>query len=308
MIQNQMLNLFTMIPRAQEPEPVHLICEMWSLALLGILPMPWTSWLLIVLIRHREQQLALKRMLHDELPEIFNSKSEEPLHHKGWKIQPAWNFEYFILTEEKSGRKFLVNQIGSDDYICKDYELGEVVPWSPEHRFACLCDEHPHAYRQAYADLEATEILEKVGIDREPEPFLESDFVVLSPYILQRTGAIQAFISRWDQPASRLWLSCLLGDWFAALRIGDHATRAHFRRTVRPLCCVVTQNLGMPGTRGELVAQTTTSSWHSGTVNVEIKVRKGDGCRKSTPCRSFGRGSRRCHRRAPQNSAGGASP
>ena len=63
MIRYQMLNLFEMIRRAQEPEPTLSIGELGRLPGPGMLPMPWTFWLLVTLARHREKQLYVKELI-----------------------------------------------------------------------------------------------------------------------------------------------------------------------------------------------------------------------------------------------------
>jgi hypothetical protein len=215
--------------------PADLAVAVQTLPQVGELPPPWETWTLFGLVRHRERQLWVADVVRIRLggspldlsrlgalghPAVPQSGPVPGL--------PAWQYYFHgkgcCLTHRVTGEQIDVDffEDSAEYFDLGFYEKHLKSLRSPEPPERRLLDLHPSVQpiRLAAEGLLAAGMLAPLP-GREGYPFR------LSEAVLRHEGEITAFCERWADPASRLWLAALIGDWPAAheeaLRAGDTA-------------------------------------------------------------------------------------
>lgn len=223
---NAQLNaLLTALARAQEPEPNDLESALQSLPEPVKMPSPWETWTLIGLIRHRERQLWVADIIRNRLrgasadlaaigalghPEGVPQSGPVP-------GMPIWEYYFHgrgcCLTHKVEGYEIDVDFWDDsaeyfDTFFYTKYLESLRQPEPPEQRLREL-HRSTRPIRIAVDDLIAAGALTPLpGRDAHPPR--------VSDAVLDHANAIEAFCRQWTDPANRLWLGALCGDWLAA--------------------------------------------------------------------------------------------
>jgi hypothetical protein len=215
--------LLTAFNRRQEPRD--LAAFLHGLPGPGALPSPWETWALIGLVRHRERQLWVADIIRNRLRGApADLAAIGALGHPEGVPQsgpvpglPEWEYYFHgrgcCLTHKVQGDEIDVDFWDDsaeyfDTFFYAKYLESLRHPEPPEQRLRELhCSTRP--VRIAVEDLIAAGALTPLpGRDAHPPR--------VSDTVLDHADAIEAFCLAWANPANRLWLGALCGDWLAA--------------------------------------------------------------------------------------------
>jgi hypothetical protein len=221
----QMTALLTAFERAREPEPTDLLSAIRGLPDAGVLAAPWQTWVLIGLVRHRERQLWVADIIRNRLrgtpadlaaigalghPEGVPQSGPVP-------GMPEWEYYFHgrgcCLTHKVEGDAIDVDFWDDsaeyfDTFFYTKYLESLRHPESPEQRLREL-HRSTRPVRIAVEDLIA-------GGALTPLPGRDSHPPRVADAVLDQADAIKAFCLAWGNPANRLWLGALCGDWLGA--------------------------------------------------------------------------------------------
>src|SRR5262245_56073662 len=221
----QMGALLTALARAGEPEPADLDSALRGLPEPGALPSPWETWTLIGLVRHRDRQLWVADVIRNRLrgapadlagmgalghPEGVPQSGPVP-------GMPEWEYYFHgrgcCLTHKVEGDEIDVDFWDDsaeyfDTFFYTKYLESLRHPEPPEQRLREL-HRSTRPVRIAVDDLIAAGALTPLSsLDAHPPRISET--------VLDHADAIETFCRAWGEPANRLWLGALCGDWLAA--------------------------------------------------------------------------------------------
>ncbi|HEY7152493.1 MAG TPA: hypothetical protein VH575_00905 [Gemmataceae bacterium] len=217
--------LLTAFERAGEPEPTDLVSALRGLPDSGALPSPWETWTLIGLVRHRQRQLWVADIIRTRLrgapadlarmgalghPDGISQSGPVP-------GMPEWEYYFHgrgcCLTHKVEGEAIDVDFWEDsaeyfDTFFYTKYLESLRNPEPPEQRLREL-HRSTRPVRIVVGDLLAVGALTPMsGGDAHPPR--------VSDVVLDCADAIETFCRTWANPASRLWLGALCGDWLAA--------------------------------------------------------------------------------------------
>ena len=217
--------LFAAFARAGEPAPADLISAIRTLPEPGALPLPWETWTLIGLVRHRERQLWVADIIRtrlrgapSDLAAVGSLGHPEGVEQLGpVPGMPGWEYYFHgrgcCLTHKVDHIEIDVDFYDDspeyfDTYFYKNHLESLKRPEPPEARLREL---HPsaRAITIAIGDLLAAGALMPLEA-RDSHPYRLADVV------LEAIDAIEVFCTAWALPERRLWLAALIGDWPAA--------------------------------------------------------------------------------------------
>jgi hypothetical protein len=230
--------LFHALAQARLAQPPDLVAVVQALPEVGRLPSPWESWALIGLVRHRSRQLLVGHVvtarLGGDLRAIarMGSFGHPPIPQRG-PVPALSEWEYYFhgkgccLTHKVNGEEIDVDFFDNsaeyfDLWFYERFLKSLREPEPPERR---LLDLH----RSVQPVAVAAEALCRAGA---LSPMQGRDFFPwrIADPVLEHKDDIAAFCKAWADPARRLWLAVLLGDWPAAhdeaLRGGAAALQA----------------------------------------------------------------------------------
>jgi hypothetical protein len=191
----------------------------------GTMPAPWETWILFGLVRHRERQLWVADLIRTRLrgdPSDIGRLGAFG-HPEGVKQSgsvpglPEWEYYFHgrgcCLTHKVNGEVIDVDfweETGEyfDTFFYTKYVESLRSPAPTERRI-----------RELHPSLRPIEIgiSELLGCGAlEPLPGSESHPYRVAPEVMAHEEAINQFCQAWSDPAKRLWLSGLIGDWPAA--------------------------------------------------------------------------------------------
>jgi hypothetical protein len=225
MMNAQMIALVTAFARAQESQPSDLEAALRTLPEPGTLPSPWETWTLIGLVRHRERQLwvadIIRNRLHGapaDLAAIGALGHPEGMPQSGpVPGMPIWEYYFHgcgcCLTHKVEGYEIDVDfWDDSAEYFDTFFYTKHLEslrhPEPPEQRLREL-HRSTRPVGIAVDDLIAAGAL-------TPLPGRETHPPRVSDAVLDHADAIEMFCRKWAEPAHRLWLGALCGDWLAA--------------------------------------------------------------------------------------------
>lgn len=211
--------------RASHPQPADLLSHVRRLPVPHALPSPWETWALIGLVRHRNRQVWVADVIRNRLrgapadlammgalgrPDGFPQSGPVP-------GMPEW--EYFFhgrgccLTHKVDGDAIDVDFWDDsaeylDTFFFTKYLESLRRPEPPEQRLREL-HRSARTVRIAVEDLIAAGAL-------TPLPGRDSHPPRVADAVLDHADAIVAFCGAWENPANRLWLGAICGDWIAA--------------------------------------------------------------------------------------------
>lgn len=195
----------------QQPEP-------------GMLPLPWETWTLIGLVRHRERQLWVAEIVQTRLRGDISRIAEmgamghpEELPQSG-SVPGLSEWEFYFhgigccLTHKVKGDSIDVDfYVDSaeyfDPYFYSNYLESVRSPEPPELRLRELF----RSLRPLKISID--ELTKEGGLSPLPE---SSNCPRVSTEVLLCERAINSFCQAWENITSRLWLAALIGDWVAA--------------------------------------------------------------------------------------------
>jgi hypothetical protein len=222
---SQYERLWQALARAEQPEPDDLAGSIQALPVAGELPSPWESWALIALVRHRQRQLWLGEIVASRLGGNLHTIGRmgafghpEGIPQQGL-VPGMIEWEYYFhgcgccLTHRVNAASIDVDFFGDcaeyfDTFFYANYLKSLRHPEPPEQRLIDL-DPSIEPMNLAFHDLLAAGMLEPLA-GRESRPFRVHEAVLL------HEDTITSFCAAWHDPARRLWLAALLGDWPAA--------------------------------------------------------------------------------------------
>jgi hypothetical protein len=221
----QISALLAAFTRSQEPAPGELDSALRSLPEPDALPSPWETWTLIGLVRHRERQFWVADIIRTRLrgapsdlatagafghPEGVPQSGPVP-------GMPEWEYYFHgrgcCLTHKVEGDEIDVDFWDDsaeyfDPFFFTKYLDSVRHPEPPERRLREL-HRSTGPLKIAIDDLIAAGALAPLS-GRDAHPPRVSDAV------LDHADATEAFCRAWENPANRLWLGALCGDWLAA--------------------------------------------------------------------------------------------
>jgi hypothetical protein len=221
----QIITLLAAFDRLRQTEPANLESAIRLLPEPEALPSSWETWTLIGLVRHRIRQLWVADVIRTRLRGSLSDLARlgalgipEGVPQSGpVPGMPEW--EYFFhgcgccLTHKVDGAEIDVDFWGDsaeyfDTFFYTRYLQSLRNPEPPEQRLLELYHS-TRAIRIAVDDLIAAGALTSLA-DRGRHPPRVADAV------LEHAEAIETFWRAWVDPANRLWLGALCGDWLAA--------------------------------------------------------------------------------------------
>jgi hypothetical protein len=222
---SQMSALLIAFARAGEPEPADLGSTLRDLPEPGALPSPWETWTLIGLVRHRDRQLWVADIIRNRLRGAPSDLARMgALGHPEGVPQsgpvpgmPEWEYYFHgrgcCLTHKVEGDEIDVDFWDDSAEYFSTFFYTEYLeslrhPEPPEQRLREL-HRSTRPVGIVVDDLLAAGALTPLS-GRDARPPRVSDRV------LDHAGAIEAFCRAWGNPANRLWLGALCGDWLAA--------------------------------------------------------------------------------------------
>jgi hypothetical protein len=239
-MQRKFRSLIGALSRAAKAPPQNLLEAISALPPVGTLPSPWTTWLFVSLMAYRKRQQWGKDLLRKHLPEAIPPcrkflEREQPVEMivpgaPDWELELDCGYELGFLTHRVSGEVVMVNLAKENvEAIVYVHYLNHYVKpqsrWEPAGR---LLELHPDFDTIWYAigDLVQANVLCGVNDDREPcDPGIQPDAHHLGIYATSRATYVDVFFKGWQEPANRLWLAAVAGDWLLgyelALAVGD---------------------------------------------------------------------------------------
>jgi hypothetical protein len=215
--------------RACQPPPDDLTAAVTGLPPVGTLPSQHGTWTLIRLVRYRDRQ----RWAHERLLDSHDAQdvlAERDTYEEGMTSHPlpdlpGWQLDlygghaldYAYLRHRDSGEEIFLDLSAvkpEDGFFC----MGDMMARRDRgHRSAAegrLAELHPVRESLFYS---REELLERGYLE---ERCFDEDLAFygqrLSSHVAAADASIASFAERWEDPASRLWLAALIGDWPAA--------------------------------------------------------------------------------------------
>jgi hypothetical protein len=187
------------------------------------LPSPWTTWTLIALVRQRQRQVWVGKIVKQlgGHPALIAQRGEcghlsrPPM--GPVPGMPAWEYHYHgrgcCLTHRVTGEEIDVDFFGNravafDYFFFERYLRSLRAPEPPEQR---LIELHPSidAIRLAFDELTTFGLLAPY-----PEGRVSSVFR-LSKHALRHKDLLDDFCTAWADQSRQPWLAALVGDWLA---------------------------------------------------------------------------------------------
>ena len=193
------------------------------------LPSPWTTWLLICLLRYRERQQWARSVVQSAVPQAFPPgpellEQDQPLEWclgalPGWQLtlECCCDYGFGYLDDRETGEHVT---FGLDDTVAdllfddaSTFDLDRGAP-SPEARFRAL-----HPYRST-AHLGIEDLLEGKllrGVhwcSSHSDQGIAPDAYHLTAAAVEHAAVIHRFADCWERSGENaLWLAALIGDW-----------------------------------------------------------------------------------------------
>jgi hypothetical protein len=217
-------SLFRALVEARGPQPPDLTAAVRALPAVGLLPLPWETWTLLGLVRHRRRQLWVGEIVTDRLggdrlelarmgafghPQVPQSGPVPGL--------PEWEYYFHgrgcCLTNRVTAEEVDVDFFDDsaeyfDLWFYENYLKSLRDPPPPERR---LLDLH----RSVQPVRLAAEDLLRAGL-LTPQPGRDAFPFRVGDAILCYEEAVTDFCRSWADADRRLWLAALVGDWPAA--------------------------------------------------------------------------------------------
>ncbi|MEI8378842.1 MAG: hypothetical protein WCJ09_01850 [Planctomycetota bacterium] len=221
----QITRLLDALEQAVGIVPLDVVTFVQELPDAGTLPIPWETWTLIGLSRHRERQYWVRNIIQNHLRgDVAALGAMGALGHpdglkRSGTVPGMPDWEYFFhgrgccLTHKVTGEDIDVdfwNETAEyfDIYFYTKYLESLRDPDPPEQRLLEL-HRSVHAIGITINQLLASgAMIPKPGSDRYPPRIVEK--------VLASGDMIDSFCRVWDDPSKRIWLAAMIGDWLAA--------------------------------------------------------------------------------------------
>lgn len=219
------IRLLLDILEAQQPAPDDVPAFLEALPDVGTLPSPWETWTLIGLVRHRKRQYWVRDIIHNRLRgDSAALGAMGALGHPDGVEQsgtvpgmPEWEYYFHgggcCLTHKVTGEDIDVDFWDDsaehfDMFFYTNYLKSLRNPEPPEQR---LLELHRSVRPVRIA---ATRLLAAGAMT--PRSSRDSHPLRIADGVLASEAAIAAFCRAWGDPARRVWLAGMIGDWPAA--------------------------------------------------------------------------------------------
>jgi hypothetical protein len=222
---SQIVKLLDAVRQAGCSSPDDIPAFLESLPDAGTLPSPWETWTLFGFIRHRERQYWVRDIIQNKLS--GNSSAIAAMGNMGHPegvppsgsvpTMPEWEYEFHgqgcCLTHKVTGESI---DVDFWDETAEYFDLYFYTTFLKSLRQPELVDQrllHLHCsvdpVRISADHLRAAgAMIAMPGRDSHP--------IRLADEVLAEEDAIKAICSAWADPANRIWLAGLIGDWLAA--------------------------------------------------------------------------------------------
>jgi|GEM_PF-1068279 len=221
----QLKRLLDVLLEPQQPAPDSVPAFLQALPDVGTLPSPWDTWTLIGLVRHRKRQYWVRDIIHNRLrgdsaalgamgafghPEGVERNGTVP-------GMPEWEYYFHgrgcCLTHKVTGEDIDVDFWDDsaeyfDMFFYTNYLKSLRNPEPPERRLLGL-HKSVRPIRIAATRLLAAGAMTPMS-GRDSHPLRIADEVLASE------ATIEMFCREWSDPAKRIWLAGMIGDWPAA--------------------------------------------------------------------------------------------
>jgi hypothetical protein len=215
----RLLDAFGQVGRSAPPDILAFLKELPEV---GALPSPWETWTLIGFVRHRERQYWVRDIIHTRLrgdsaalgamgslghPEGVKQSGSVP-------GMPDWEYYFHgrgcCLTHKVTGEEIDVDfwddtAENFDVFFYTTYLQSLRNPEPPERRLLEL--------HRSVRPIQITVTRLLAAGAMTPMPGRDSHPPRIADEVLTRSDVIDTFCLAWADPANRVWLGGLIGDW-----------------------------------------------------------------------------------------------
>ena len=236
--------LFQAFRDAVTSPPSDLIAAIHSLPLVGTLPSPWETWLLISLFAYRRRQDWARNQVRRQCRSAAAAWSK-PGHPRDTVLtflpkDPVWEVEIWsdgpqvlarlqhrvtgeaIVTDVTDGKRrtqTVLEDLGS--HVDSESRL------EPAARLQELCIQGVNVDPYAQDCLLRNHVIDvDYEVDESAPEFAEIRHR-LSKYSVQREKSVHRFCRVWQGTGNRLWIAALIGDWPLAAELAKELDNVH---------------------------------------------------------------------------------